>query len=328
MSESGCTNNECTVRETGVCILNNEPEDCPHRVPDDYVDPSDDHGVDPDEAALPAPEEVPRFAPSGALGVDEVRALMRNEYCHVIGLLGEPDSGKTACLASLYLLLARNMLDGFRYADSRSLVALDEVSRGARSWDGGMPEQVTAHTVQTDDRSAGFLHVKLVRDLDSARLHLLIPDLPGEWSTSLIDNNRTDRWQFLRSAEVIWLMVDGTSLAEAKQRLNLIHRTSRLIDRLVALLSPDMPALRIVVTRYDLAKPSEEILEQLREHGTRHNLEVEIDHVASFSEDDQTVAGTGIAGLVRGTVAVTSCRDDFWPDMVCGSDRDGMTTAS
>ena len=74
------------------------------------------------------------------------RALMGKEYCRIIGLLGMPGSGKTSCLVSLYLLLAHGNVGDFTFADSKSLTALDELSRGARNWDGGMPEQMTGHT--------------------------------------------------------------------------------------------------------------------------------------------------------------------------------------
>ena len=83
------------------------PDDCPHRFPERGADSGEDGGALPGAVVLPAPEEAGRFTSSGALGLDEVRALMRKEYCQVIGLLGEPDSGKTACLVSLYLLLCR-----------------------------------------------------------------------------------------------------------------------------------------------------------------------------------------------------------------------------
>ena len=309
---SFCTNEECTFGETGACILNNEPEECPYWAREDSAALVDDGSSPSDEPALPPPTEIPRFAPSGTLGVEEARTLMRNEYCQVVGVLGEPDSGKTACLVSLYLLLARKRLDGFSYADSKSLLALDELSRGARKWENGMPDQVTAHTVLSDERSAGFVHLKIVRDCDAVRHHLLVPDLPGEWSTSLIDSNRTDRWQFLRSAEVIWLMVDGTSLVDPGRRLSSIHRTNRLLDRLAGLLSPDIPPVRLVVTRRDLSKPSEDTIDQVRKHGARFGLDLEVNHIASFSQDDQTAAGAGIADLIDGTLTVGCDTDDFW----------------
>ncbi len=314
MSETRCTNNECTVAQTGTCLLNNHPDECPNRVfgHEEALggDTSPTHG----DAVLESPEDSPRFPPSAALGMDEVRALMRKEYCRLIGLLGVPDSGKTACLVSLYLLLAHNDLAGFTFADSRSLKALDELSRGARSWPGTMPEQMTAHTKLEDDRSAGFLHFKLMRESDHARLHLLIPDLPGEWSTSLIEKNWTDRLRFLRAADAVWVMVDGRTLTDKAQRLGAVHRASLLIDRLVELLSPDIPTMRLVVTRLDSGKPSEAILQKIRDHAAQHDIDLSVSYIASFSETEGITAGEGIANLIAQTVTVPVADDDFWPD--------------
>ena len=314
MSESGCLNNECTVGQTGICLLNNQPDKCPNRVSGHGAAIGGDASLTHDEPVLVAPEDTPRFPPSDVLGMDEVRALMGKEYCHIIGLLGAPASGKTACLVSLYLLLAHNSVDGFTFADSRSLMALDELSRGARTWCGGMPEQMTVHTELKGGRSAGLLHFKLIRKSDYARLHLLIPDLPGEWSTSLIENNRTARLSFLRAADAIWVMVDGQTLIEKVQRLGAIHRASMLIDRIAALFSPDIPAVRLVVSHFDLGKPTEEILQQLRENAARYGIDLSVSHIASFSKTDGIAGGTGIADLIAQTVARPIARGDFWPD--------------
>ena len=209
MSEAGCTNNECTVAQTGRCLLEHHPDECPHRVSGHEADLDDDASPQHGDPVLAPLEEGSRFLSSAALGMDEVRALMGKECYRLIGLLGDPDSGKTACLVSLYLLLAHGSLDGFTFANSKSLMALDELSRGARRWTGAMPEQMTSHTERGDGRSAGVLHFKLMNISDRARLHLLIPDLPGEWTTSLIDNKRTGRLSFLQAADAIWVMVDG-----------------------------------------------------------------------------------------------------------------------
>ena len=313
MEQTVCTNSECTVGETGICVLNNAPDDCPHRNSDRETGPGGESQDLPEAPVLRSPTEAQRFAPSGALGLDAVRVLMRREYCHMIGVVGEPDSGKTAALVSLYLLLSRNTFDGFTYADSRSLMALDEVSRGARRWEDGRPEQMTAHTVLSDVRAAGFLHFKLVRCLDRARLHMIIPDLPGEWTTSLVDGNRTDRLEFLKSADSIWLMVDGKRLADNTQRLHMIDRTKLLIDRLAAFLSPTVPALRLVVTRRDLMRPKDETLARILDHGARANVEISVNHVASFSEDPNTSAGAGISDLVAATLTANIVEEAFWP---------------
>ena len=314
MSEIVCLNNECTVAQTGLCLLNNQPDECPERVSGHEEDLRGDANLTHDEPVLPTIEDTPRFPPSTALGMGDVRALMGKEYCRIIGLLGAPGAGKTACLVSLYLLLAHNRVDDFTFADSKSLTALDELSRGARNWHDGMPEQMTVHTKLRDGRSTGFLHFKLNRKSDCTRLHLFIPDLPGEWSTDLIDNNRTDRVRFLRAADAIWVMVDGRTLIEKAQRLGAIHRASVLIDRIAALFSPDIPTVRLVLTHLDIGKPAEESLQKLLELAARSDIDLSISHIASFSENEEIPAGAGISDLIAQTVAGPVSDGDFWPD--------------
>ena len=315
MSETRCLNNECTVTQTGTCLLSYQLDECPHWVSGNEGGLTGEASLTHEEPILPAPEDTtPRFPPSGALGVDDVCVLMRKEYCSVIGLLGVPSSGKTACLVSLYLLLAHNSIDDFTFADSKSLMALDELSRGARSWHDAIPEQMTAHTELKDDRSAGFLHFKLNRKSDCTRLHLLIPDLPGEWSTGLIDNNRTDRVRFLRAADAIWVMINGQTLIKRDQRPDTLHRTSLLIDRIAEFFSPDVPTVRLVVTHIDLGKPSEESLQKLREHAAKNGIDLSISHIASFSKTDGIPPGEGISDLMAQTVAEPISGGDFWPD--------------
>ena len=321
MSEIVCTNTECTIEETGTCVLDYQPDECPNRVSKKDVAGSDDTDMLDSTLVLPAPENIPRLPPSNALGIGDVFRLMRREYCHLIGLLGMPESGKTACIVSLYLRLAHSDLDGFNFADSRSLLALDELSRGARSWSESMPEQMTAHTKLEDGRSPGFMHLKLRRQLDGTPLHLLIPDLPGEWTKALIDKNRTDRWSFLRAVDAVWIMVDGRTLADRTQLRGAIHRTNLLLERVAEFLNPDVPPVHIVVTRLDLSVPADDTLRQLRDNARRCKVDLSINNIASFSNDPATMPGTGLAELVQDTVTVSVSRGGFWPSSSEGSFR-------
>ncbi len=205
---NGCSIAECTFAETGVCLENNPPEQCPNRATASaQATPASVGSIPP---PLTAPDEKPRFPPSLTLGGSEASELMSGRYCRVVGILGAPDSGKTASVASLFMLLSREKLSGFRFADSRTLMALNEISQGARRWNkGSPPEQMTAHTELAEDRDAGYLHLRLRRIKDGDVFDFLLPDLPGEWSDSLIDRNRTDRLAFMKAADVIWLMADG-----------------------------------------------------------------------------------------------------------------------
>ncbi|MFM0077161.1 hypothetical protein PQQ86_39110 [Paraburkholderia sediminicola] len=246
---------------------------------------------------------------------DDAAALMRRKYCHVIGILGSPDAGKTASLVSLYLLLASAKLRDFEFADSRSLMAFDEISRGARRWNSGEPpDQMTSHTVQADGRAAGFLHVRLRDKRDRTCIDMLLPDLPGEWSNSLIDTNRIDRFAFLQAADCIWVMVDGRQLRDAgKQRLT-AHRTSLLIRRLSEYLRPHIPPVKLVITRRDMGAIDSGAIEHVIETAAQSGVPLEIVEIASFGHGNGVAAGHGIEDLVRTSVCGAAQAVKTWPD--------------
>ena len=329
MSETRCTESNCTYLQTGLCVLNNDPEECPNLMSGQEVEAGDETSLT--DVVLGVAEDSQRFPRSDVLLLNDVRALMRSEYCHIVGLIGVPGSGKTACLVSCYLLLFCDRMKGFAFADSRSLMALDELSRGARRWSKSVPDQMTAHTRLEDGRSPGFLHFKLVRRSDGVRQHLVITDLPGEWATDLIEKNRGDRLSFLRAADVIWLMVDGQTLSNREQRQRAISRTSLLIDRIASLLSPGIPTIRLVVSRLDLGKPPDDALQHLRSRAGRHNIKLSVSHVASFSKSEETEAGVGIEELISYTISQPAVDCEFWPmneeegtcDTVAGDVRAG-----
>jgi hypothetical protein len=315
MTDTFCLLEECTVAQTGKCLLNNPPETCPNYSRSGNVVDEGESELTPGDPVLTAPVQVSRFPPSAALGIEDVRVMMGRRYGRVIGVLGVPDSGKTACLVSLYLLLAHGRLRGFSFADSKSLMAFEDLARGARSWSqGGPPEEMTVHTDLGDGRVAGFLHLKLRRNVDGNCFDLFIPDLPGEWSTGLIDTNRIDRLQFLRGVHAIWLMVDGRSLVAPAQRLNAIHRIRRLIGRIADLCATTIPPLFLVVTRLDLGQPGEQTLDEIRLIAKQKGVDLAIHIIASFSKNRKVQAGAGISDLIEATVVRPGSVVPFWPD--------------
>ena len=197
------------------------------------------------------------FPSSRTLGPDEVSAIMGSRYLTVIGILGDPESGKTACLVSLYLLVSDALLAGWSFADSKSLMAFEEITRGARDWDdGNPPEQMTVHAEMADERRTGFLHLRLVRNFDGRRVDLALPDLPGEWTTDLVATSRTDRFEFMKAAEAIWVVLDGRALENKELRQGIISRVCQLAGRLDALFEGSVPRLMLVVTHRDAAEAS------------------------------------------------------------------------
>ncbi|WP_263359914.1 TRAFAC clade GTPase domain-containing protein [Acidicapsa ligni] len=320
-----CKKADCTVAQTGICLLNNSPEACPERLLSE-IEPAvaelGDLSVPP---PLSAPERNPRFPSSLTLTPDALRDSAAGRMFRMVGVLGAPDAGKTAILVSLYLLLSRNKLAGFRFADSMSLLAFDEISRGARRWnDGQPPEQMTNHTEQPDHRSAGFLHLRLRDQESGARHDILLPDLPGEWSTSLIDSNRVDRLDFLKAADVIWVTVDGRQLIQPQTRQQVLHRTGMLLQRVSEFLGSEAPPVFVVISHKDLGDPSEASLRKLESEAARVNVPIKILQVSSFSDNEAIDPGTGIAELIAASLVSKSPTKPatLWPDSdVANSDR-------
>ena len=305
---SGCVKQDCTVADTGTCLLSNDPSACPHRFAAEDADAQAIAAID-----LPAKATFPS---SRACTLSDAREVMGERYVHLVGILGEPNAGKTGCLVSLYLSVAKTRLDGFTFADSCTLMGFEEISQGARRWnEGRIPEQFTDHTVLPDNRTAGFLHLRLARTQQGNSVDLLCSDLPGEWTTELIDQNRIDRLQFLNRADVVWLVVDGTETVEPDKRHVCRQRMTMAIDRLGNFLAPGR-RLIVVVTRGDEMAPDERVVEEICAEGRRCGFETESVVVASFSKHDGEVpAGTGIARLIELTTEFDREPDGVWqPD--------------
>jgi hypothetical protein len=257
------------------------------------------------------------------MGPDAVSDLMASRYIKVVGILGEPDSGKTACLVSTYLMIANASLDGWSYADSKSLMAFEELARGAREWnEGSPPNQMTMHTELMDDRRAGFLHLRLRRTSDGSCIDLALSDIPGEWTTKLVTTAQSDRLDFLRSAEVIWMVLDGRLLADKERRQGLIARTGQLAGRVRSMLAEATPRVIVVVTHRDSADVPEATMDRLLAELNRKGIDASVVRVAPFSDSGSVGAGDGISALIDSTAQPVPITPIFWPDSnVCEESR-------
>ena len=292
-----CNKAECTYSQTGQCILNNEPVSCPDRLESLIGNNLFEDDNIMGDVVLNAPAETERFSSSFSLTVEDSQKLMRSRYCKIVGILGVPGTGKTASLASLYLLLAHGKLKGYRFLDSKSIRAFEEITSGARRWnDGNLPDQLTVHTEAQDERIAGYLHLRLEHLSNGQKVDLLLTDLPGEWTTSLIDQNRNERLSFLQSAERIWITVNAIDIETVATRHLTLHRLKLLIERLKIYLVGNIPDVCIVVTHCDKSasvKSHLSYLEVLAE-----GFDIKVFEIASFSDNDQVAPGTGINTLM------------------------------
>ncbi|WP_291519404.1 hypothetical protein [Acidovorax sp.] len=318
---AACTFEGCTVAETQRCALEKDPETCPNRVKaislmqgGASARPATSEGVDLGAPVLDAPAENPSFPRSTTLGTAAIGEMMSGKYVSVVGILGYPESGKTACLASLYLLASNDRLTGWSFADSCSLMAFEEISRGARRWNGGeLPDQMTVHTEMGDDRQPGFLHLRLKRDADGRCVDLALPDLPGEWTKDLVATSRADRFEFLRSADVLWVVVDGRTLQSVELRQGVISRLGQLAGRLIAMLGESLPRLLLAVTHRDQAEIPAPVLERIRAELWKHEVVATVVPVAPFSDNAEFKPGFGLVDLINESVAQPHEAPSFWP---------------
>ncbi|WP_407714695.1 TRAFAC clade GTPase domain-containing protein [Comamonas testosteroni] len=243
---------------------------------------------------------------------------MAQRYVTVVGILGEPESGKTAALVSLYLLVANAKLSGWSFADSQSLLAFEDIARGSRQWNSGSPpEQMTVHTHLSDDRRPGFLHLRLRRASDGHCVDLALPDLPGEWTTDLVLTARWDRLDFLCSADVIWVVVDGRTLADRVKKQRTIVRLSQLAGRLKACMQQGVPQIILVVTHRDTGEVPSATLDHIRAEFSKHGQQLTIVEVASFAKTTNAFGikpGHGLEKLIDCTTNASVRPLLFWPD--------------
>jgi hypothetical protein len=286
--------------DTGICIAENDPATCPNRT----KNPVDGAPDEMPEPPLSGPAENPRLPHSRSLSPDAAAKLTAARYHTLVGILGDPASGKTGALVSLFLLISRAKLPRYSFADSRTLSAFNEISQGTLDWDeSNPPEQFTQHTEMADPRTPGFLHLRLRRETGE-KIDFLLPDLPGEWSQSFIDEDNNERLQFLKGADVIWIMMDGSQLRQPSIRGHIVHRTQLLISRLRELIG-DMPPLVLVLSRRDGGEVPLSVLAPMTDEAAKEGLRLSVVQVASFGDQNADVKpGFGIAELLE------TCRCD------------------
>lgn len=320
-----CRFEGCTIDQTGSCALERDPASCANRIIQEIgtaatIDARrlDEVGAGPGDGTgapvLAPPNRAIAFPSSRALGLEDLNTLMRTRYVNVVGILGDPESGKTACLASLYLLISHAALEGWTYADSTSLSAFEDIARGARDWNNGnAPEQMTVHTELAKEHGPGFLHLRLIRSSDGRQVDFALPDLPGEWTQALVHTGRSDRMEFLNAAEAIWIVLDGRTLADVEKRHGLIARAGQLANRVQTLLNGRVARVILVITHRDIQPVDEIVAQRLRTEFARRATPVEIVGVAPFSDNpDQVPAGFGLAELIDLTVGIPPRRPTFW----------------
>lgn len=301
MINPSCSQPDCTVAVTGKCLLSHTPiQSCPH------VTDSSESEHAPEERSAAAPLATKPLHHANELGLQQAATLMSARYGHLIGLLGATATGKTCLLSSMYLLASCGELrPQFLFAGSATLPGFENRVRLLRKWTGsGLPQQIVDHTVLTDSRQPGILHLSLLQTSPLRGIRdLYFTDLPGEWTTDLISRADTaERLLFLQRADALILALPAPQLLSPESRNSQTLAGRMLLQRLRDTIGVryDIPVV-LAITRCDLTgsvepTPIYELLEVGRQLGF-----LSISHlpVASFSSRPDTPSGMGVAALLE-----------------------------
>jgi hypothetical protein len=243
--------------------------------------------------------------PGYELGVEQAAAIMSARYAHLIGVLGETETGKTCILCSLYLLASCGQLaPQYRFAGSATLRGYESRLRNYRAWEGPkLPDRITQRTELADPRVPGFLHLALSASLRIPHVYdTLFTDLPGEWTSDLIKSARSaERLMFLRRADGLVLTFPAGQLSARDTRHSQLQSARILLQRLrdnVGL--PHNVPMIIAVTRCDLSDGeipphAYEISATAQDVGFGNVFTI---GVASFSSNPRVPSGLGLGDMI------------------------------
>ncbi len=230
-----CSKPDCTFAITGTCLesTNDPTHNCLHLKKVEVLSLSPSEG-DSGEGFEEADDSVRQFSSSLELGLQDAARLMQSKYVRLVGILGQVEAGKTCLFTSLYLqLTGRHLCPKYRFVASDTLLGFEQRARHLRDWSQGrIPDQIVDHTRLGHSRSPAFLHLA-IQDAQGVRHDLLLPDLPGEWTTRLLsDTSTVERFSFLSRSDIVVIVLDAPTFAHLRTRNNAIADATHLLARL------------------------------------------------------------------------------------------------
>ena len=230
-----CSKVDCTFAITGTCLesIDDPTRNCPHLKDAKPSLPTLEDGSS-EESEAPVDSSARQFSTGLELGLQEVARLMQSRYAKLVGVLGLVEAGKTCLFTSIYLqLTGRHLSPHYRFIASDTLIGFEQRARHLRDWSkGGIPEQIVDHTHLGHSRSPAFLHLAL-RDVRGMRHDLLMPDLPGEWTSRLLsDASTANRFAFLSRSDIVLIVLEAPKFASPGTRNNAITDATHIIARL------------------------------------------------------------------------------------------------
>ncbi|MGB7159800.1 MAG: hypothetical protein WBD40_17165 [Tepidisphaeraceae bacterium] len=162
-----------------------------------------------------------------SLSLPAADAIAARWGASVVLIAGEHNAGKTTLLAELYGQFLKGEFDGWSFAGSDCLIALDRRLQGARGIGPGPPE--IDHTVDEDMR---LIDLRL-RNQAGERVCLLLSDIKGEFVRQIVEGAPAHQELPLAvRADLTMVVIDGEKVASVYHRGEALTRARLLIGAL------------------------------------------------------------------------------------------------
>lgn len=297
-----CANPECKVAEDGRCIEGQDLAACTHYGKALVI-------VDrPQRTAAAKPAPGVRLPGAEALGRSDAQALLRNQPCNVITIVGPFDSGKTSLIAGAFDLFQHGPVGGFTFAGSSTLHSFERACHDTRR----ASKRKKAGMERTPTGDATYFHLDLVPAGCQSKRAALLANRSGEdYMDAQSAPGLADDFVELHRADVVTALADGERLLDLGLRHQVrddICLTLRAFHEAGA--TRPWQRLAVVLTKLDavLADKAmseralqffESIVQDVREQFSQHFIEIQPFRVAASPQSVSAARGAGMVDLLR-----------------------------
>ncbi|NQX06052.1 hypothetical protein HQQ82_13520 [Rathayibacter sp. VKM Ac-2856] len=241
-----CDQSGCPLLIDGRCLEGIlPPNDCPHAevVTGDTIlatstststavtHPTNDETIGNDSrlensepAYLPSDEYLAGDKP---LRAEEANRLLSEQNCSVILVAGEANAGKTTLFVEIWAQFLQGEFAGWRFASSRTLLALSSLHATARSSSG----RTDPETARTQAEEPQFIHLAV--ENDAQHVEFLFSDVRGEYFEPVINGQLLgDSIPLVSRADCCIILMSSEGFGNTGARARAITRVRQLLGGL------------------------------------------------------------------------------------------------
>lgn len=236
MHPTKCSQSSCPVNKGGLCLegFDFDTEECPHALFSEEDEDGEEEvgeGIEDDsDVVIEKAEEGNNLFSGDAIDDSEIHTVTFAHLTKLILIMGEPASGKTTLLASVFNMFQKGGYAGFLFAGSKTQVGFEKRCHLARMASG----RVTPEIERTSSDEFSYLHLA-VRNADLLQpvRHLLFTDVSGERFRLVRDyDDELERLTILKQSSEIFYVVNGEDLADLAKRHATKSNVVRMLNRI------------------------------------------------------------------------------------------------